>query len=144
MSTIKRFEDLRVWQDARDLVRIIYKESGNNEFGRDFGLRDQIRRAAVSVMSNIAEGFGAGSDAELVRFLGIARRSNSEVRSQAYIALDLGYLSQDRFQVLSEETSLIERQINSFISYLSKSRHHSIKETTTEYSIDLPEGDADS
>jgi four helix bundle protein len=89
MATVKRFEDLHVWQSARELVRMIYEHSGQKEFNRDFGLRDQIRRAAVSVMSNIAEGFNAGSDADFVRFLGYSRRSNSEVQSQAYIALDL-------------------------------------------------------
>jgi four helix bundle protein len=69
MPTVKHFEDLRVWQSARDLVWMVYGDLGLAEFGRDFGLKDQIRRAAVSIMSNIAEGVNAGSDAEFVRFL---------------------------------------------------------------------------
>jgi four helix bundle protein len=137
MTTVKRFEDLHAWQTARELVRMVYEDSGQQEFGRDFGLKDQVRRAAVSVMSNIAEGFNAGTDGEFIRFLSYSRRSNSEVQSQTYIALDLKYISQERFQSLYEKANLIERRINSLISYLAKSRHSSVKEPTAEYSIDL-------
>ena len=138
MTTVKRFEDLRVWQSAHELVRIAYEVSGQQEFGRDFGLKDQIRRAAVSVMSNIAEGFNAGSDAEFVRFLGFARRSNSEVLSQCYIALDMNYISNERFQSIYEKANLIERQINSLITYLSHSKDKAVKEPPAEYVIDIP------
>ena len=138
MTTVKRFEDLRVWQSARELVRIDYEVSRQQEFGRDFGLKDQIRRAAVSVMSNIAEGFNAGSDAEFVRFLGFARRSNSEVLSQCYIALDMNYISKERFQSIYEKANLIERQISSLISYLSHSKNEAVKEPPAEYIIDFP------
>jgi four helix bundle protein len=75
MPTVKRFEDLHIWQLARELVKTVYQDSGEMEFGRDYGLKDQVRRAAVSVMRNFAEGFGTGSDADFVRFLGFARRS---------------------------------------------------------------------
>ncbi len=139
MTTVKRFEDLRVWQSARDLVKCVYEVSGQNEFGRDFGLKDQIRRAAVSVMSNIAEGFNAGSDAEFIRFLGFARRSNSEVQSQCYIALDLQYISKERFQTLHDKANLIERQLNSLISYLAYSMNKAVKEPSAEYTIHLAE-----
>jgi len=138
MTTVKRFEDLRVWQSARELVRIDYEVSRQQEFGRDFGLKDQIRLAAVSVMSNIAEGFNAGSDAEFVRFLGFARRSNSEVLSQCYIALDMNYISKERFQSIYEKANLIERQISSLISYLSHSKNEAVKEPPAEYIIDFP------
>jgi four helix bundle protein len=138
MPTVKRYEDLHVWQSARELVKMVYEDSGQAEFGRDFGLKDQVCRAAVSVMSNIAEGFGAGSDAEFVRFLGFARRSNSELQSQYYIALDLRYISQKRFQTLHEKANLLERQINSLITYLSKSPHHSIKEHPLQYTVYQP------
>ncbi len=137
MTTVKRFEDLHVWQSARELVRMVYEDSGQQEFRRDFGLKDQIRRAAVSVMSNVAEGFNAGSDVEFVRFLGFARRSNSEVQSQCYISLDLNYISKERFQSVYDKANLIERQLNSLISYLAKSRHNAIKEPTVEYTLDL-------
>ena len=114
---------------------MVYEDSEQSGFNRDFGLRDQIRGAAVSVMSNIAEGFNSGSDSEFIKFLGYARRSNSEVQSQAYIALDLNYISQDRFQVLYDKSNLIERQVNSLISYLAKSRHATIKESSPKYTI---------
>ena len=89
-------------------------------------------------MSKIAEGFNTGTDAEFVRFLGFARCSNSEVQSQTYIALNLNYISQDRFHSIYEKANLLERQINSLISYLNKSPHRSIKEPTSQYTINQP------
>ena len=139
MTTITRFEDLHVWQSARELVQMVYEDTGQPEFSRDCGLKDQIQRAAVSVMSNIAEGFNAGSDAEFVRLLGFSRRSNPEVQSQAYIALDLHYISQDHFDSLYPKSNLLERQINSLIAYLAKSRHAAIKEPPTPYTFDQPD-----
>lgn len=88
MATIRRFEDLHAWQSARELTHSIYELTRSGDFAKDFGLRDQIRRAASSVMLNIAEGFDAGSDAEFVRFLGYARRSASETQAGLYTALD--------------------------------------------------------
>jgi len=82
MAAAKRFEELRVWQSARIMVQQVYQITREGSFARDFGLRDQIQRAAVSVMSNIAEGFHAGSNAEFLRFLRYARRSLAEVQSQ--------------------------------------------------------------
>ena len=90
---VRRFEDLIVWQKSRDLSVAIYRVTATGAFFRDYGLRDQIRRAAVSVMSNIAEGFGRYSRSELRQFLSIARGSVSEVRSQLYLARELEYLS---------------------------------------------------
>ncbi len=87
-----RFEDLLVWQRARELTRVIYELTQGGAFARDFGLRDQIRRAAVSVMSNIAEGFERGSDTEFGHFLSIAKGSCGEVRCQLYVASDQGYV----------------------------------------------------
>ena len=89
---VKRFEDLVVWQKSRDLSVAIYRITGTGAFVRDFGLRDQIRRAAVSVMSNIAEGFGRYSRSEMRQFLSISRGSVTEVRSQLYLARELGYI----------------------------------------------------
>src|SRR5689334_12696555 len=96
-----RFEDLMTWQKARVLVARVYEVSRSRGFGRDFELRGQIRRAAVSVMSNVAEGYERGSDREFRRFLRIARGSCGEVRSQLYVALDQGYLQQHEFDDLS-------------------------------------------
>jgi four helix bundle protein len=139
MPAINRFEDLRAWQSARALVRMVCEDSGQADFGRDFGLKDQIRRAAVLIMSNIAEGFNAGSDAEFIRFLGFSRRSNSEVQSQAYIALDLQYISRDHFQSLYEKANLTERRINTQIAYLANSRHAAVKESSSPYLADHPD-----
>jgi four helix bundle protein len=138
MTTVKRFEDLRAWQSARELVRMIYADSGQNDFGRDYGLKDQIRRAAVSVISNIAEGFNGCSDGDFLRFLGYARRSNSEVQSQAYIAMDMHYISPERFQSIYAKANLIERQLNALIAYLAKSRHAAIKEPSAAYNPSNP------
>jgi len=88
---ISKFEELIAWQKSRELVTAIYKVTNGKEFSRDFGLRDQIQRAAVSIMSNIAEGFERAGRAEFHQFLVIAKGSCAEVRSQLYIALDIGY-----------------------------------------------------
>lgn len=110
MAKIERFEDLVAWQKARKMTRQIYDVTKNAEFSKDFGLRDQIRRAGVSVMSNIAEGFERAGRAEFHQFLVIAKGSCAEVRSQLYVALDVGYIPKDIFvqmQMLAEEVSRI-------------------------------------
>jgi four helix bundle protein len=99
MALIKRFEDILARQEARKLVRGIYGITRNGAFGKDFGLRDQIQRASVSIMSNIAEGFDCESHIEFARFLGIARRSAVEVQSLLYVAQDIGFIQEDIFKV---------------------------------------------
>ena len=99
MATIERFEDIKAWQTARDLVSAIYRVSGRGKFEKDFGLRDQIRRASVSVMANITEGFERCSDRKFHRFLYIAKGSAGEVRSHLFVALDLEYLTTDEFSI---------------------------------------------
>ena len=96
-SRIERFEDFIAWQKARALAARIYRVSDEGKFAKDFGLKDQIRRAAVSIMSNIAEGFERGRSAEFHQFLSIAKASCAELRSQLYVALDAGYLDQKIF-----------------------------------------------
>ena len=98
MTAVTRFEDLIAWQEARALVKMIYKITSDGSFSKDFGMRDQIQRAAVSVMTNIAEGFDCESTAEFARFLGIARRSAVEIQSLLYAALDVEYIKQDTFK----------------------------------------------
>ncbi len=98
MALIKRFEDILAWQEARKLTQDVYRISGQETFRRDYGLRDQMRRAAVSAMANIAEGFDCDSKTEFARFLGIARRSAVEVQSLLYVAHDAGYIDQTAFQ----------------------------------------------
>ncbi len=110
MSTVKQFEDLQVWQDARALVKDIYSASEERGFYRDIGLREQIRRAATSTMSNIAEGFERGSRKEFIQFLNIAKGSVGEARSQLYVALDQAYLSETRFNELKEMALALSRR----------------------------------
>ena len=98
MALIKRFEDILAWQEARKLVKDIYQMTRDGAFSKDFGLRDQIQRAAVSVMANIAEGFDCESHVEFARFLGIARRSAVEVQSLLYAAQDIGYINDETFK----------------------------------------------
>lgn len=121
MAKIERFEDLISWQKARELNRLIYKASNNGAFAKDFGLRDQLRRASVSVMSNIAEGFERGGDKEFIQFLSTAKGSSGEVRAQLYAALDQSYLTSAEFKELSERSVEVSRLISGFMTYLRRS-----------------------
>ena len=112
MSTgkIEKFEDLIAWQKARELTKNIYKITRQGEFSKDFGLRDQIRRASVSIMSNLAEGFERGGRSEFHQFLVIAKGSCAELRSHLFVALDADYIDAQTFQrlySLAEETKRI-------------------------------------
>lgn len=122
MPLIKRFEDLETWQAGRELTQLIYSVTDRRPFSRDFGLVDQVRRAAVSVMNNIVEGFDSGSTAEFVKFLGYARRSASEVQSCLYVALDHAYLSQEAFQQTYAKAGEVRNLIGGFIRYLRNGR----------------------
>ena len=107
---IEKFEDLIAWQKARELTKIIYEITSKGAFAKDYGLRDQIRKASVSVMSNIAEGFDRGGRAEFHQFLVIAKGSCAEVRSQLYVALDSNHIDNKTFNnisLLAKETSKI-------------------------------------
>ena len=115
---ISRFEDIQAWQFARELCKMIYQLTGDEKFHRDFGLRDQARRAAVSVMANIAEGFDSHSNPEFVQFLYYALRSASELQSHLYIAQDQGYVSESQFVEAYEEASRVKSMIFRFIDYL--------------------------
>jgi len=119
---IERFEDVRAWQMARELTNLIYDVTESGEFSRDFGLKDQIRRASASIMHNIAEGFDAGSDAEFINFLKYARRSASEVQSELYLATDRRYVTAEQFQLLYDKATEVKKSINAFIAYLRKSK----------------------
>ena len=121
MTSIKNFEDLKAWQKARELAGYVYELTRNEKFSRDFGLRDQVQRAASSVMHNIAEGFESGSDPEFVRFLKMARRSAGEVQSQLYLALDVGYISEEDRQSAHILATEVKRLINGMMTYLRKS-----------------------
>ena len=119
--TIERFEDLVAWQKARALTSKIYAATRIGQFAKDFGLTDQIRRAAVSIGSNIAEGFERGNNKEFVTFLGVAKGSAGEVRSQLYTAYDVGYLSDDEITELVRLSKDVSKLINGLILSLRKS-----------------------
>jgi four helix bundle protein len=118
---IKKFEDIESWKRARRLTNEIYQTTGTGKFARDFGLRDQIRRASISMLSNIAEGFERGGDKEFLQFLAMAKGSCGEVRAQLYIALDQGYLAQEVFDGLSMNAVEIGQLISGFMKYLNNS-----------------------
>src|SRR5215203_6022493 len=118
MAGITRFEDIESWKTARQLTNIVYDMGTQAGFNRDFGLRDQIRRASVSIMSNIAEGFESRTDIQFINYLGHAKASAGEVRSQLYVALDLKYISQEQFNEAYELADKTARQVNRFAAYL--------------------------
>ncbi|HSF82415.1 MAG TPA: four helix bundle protein [Anaerolineales bacterium] len=119
MTTAKRFEELEVWARARDLANMIYDLSDKGTFARDFGLRDQMRRAVISIMSNIAEGFESRTQAQFIEYLGRAKASAGELRSQIYLALDHHYLSQDEFNQVFECAEITSKQLSRFMQYLA-------------------------
>ena len=121
MGGIRSFEDIVAWQLARELVREIYRVTSTGDLKKDYGLRDQVRRASVSIVSNIAEGFERGSDKEFIRFLSYAKGSCGEVRTQLYIAKDLDYLSDSTFQDLREIVVRNGEVISGLIRYLKGS-----------------------
>ncbi len=120
MATISHFREIEGWKTARELTKGIYAASGKGPFARDFPLRDQIRRAAISVMANIAEGFERGGNAEFVQFLSVARGSAGEVEAQLYIALDQDYITREEFSSLEALARSTRRLIAAFIEYLKQ------------------------
>lgn len=127
MASIRRFEDIEAWQKARQLTHAVYQYSAAGVFGTDYALRNQIRRAAVSAMSNIAEGFERGGSSEFVQFLSIAKGSVGEIEAQLYIALDQRYLSDDDFRRLLRLTGATKRLLAGFMKYLKSSEIRGLK-----------------
>ena len=122
---VKFFEDLQVWQDAREFVKSIYEIASLNNFKKDYGLKDQIQRAAVSIMNNISEGYERDNNKEFMNFLGYAKGSAGEVRSMLRAALDLNYISKKEFDKNYSASVSIITQISNFKKYL---RNYTIKE----------------
>lgn len=127
MATIKKFEEIESWKKARELTKQVYRVSKKAPFSSDFSLRDQIRRAAVSVMSNIAEGFDRSGTGEFVQFLATAKGSAAEVRCQLYVALDQNYIDEDEFGNLSSLASDTANIIGGFMNYLRRSSYKGTK-----------------
>ena len=122
MVAIQRFEELEAWKLARALTNDIYDATLVGEFNRDFSLRDQIRRASISIVSNIAEGYERDGDKEFVQFLYIAKGSCGEVRAQLYLAYDRNYLRREQFATLSSKAVQISKVISGLIKYLRQSQ----------------------
>lgn len=123
MPTFDRFENIDAWQAARHLARDVYGITSEGAFRRDFGLRDQMRRSAVSTMSNIAEGFERDGNKEFRQFLSIAKGSCGEVRSQLYIARDVGYLDDQTYERLHKEATRVSELVSGLMRYLRRSNH---------------------
>ena len=115
---IEKFEDIEAWQVGRKLTRKIYEAARVERFARDFGLRDQVQRAAVSIMANIAEGFDSQSNKSFIQFLGYALRSATEVQSHLYVALDQRYVSREVFDDLYQQAVKVKSIIHGFMRYL--------------------------
>jgi len=122
MGKFKSFEEITSWQKARQFNKRIYEVTENQNFKRDFDLVRQIRRASISISSNISEGFERNTDKEFIHFLYIAKASAAEVRSQLYLALDLNYIEKIEFEKLFNDVSDISKLISGFIKYLNDSQ----------------------
>jgi four helix bundle protein len=120
MATIRHFEDIQAWQKARELVQEIYKISSVGRFGKDYGLRDQIQRAAVSAMSNIAEGFARKCRKDFSHFLSFARASAVEVQSLLYVALDVKGMDRSQFDMLYQKSEEVISMTTRLMAYLNK------------------------
>ena len=113
MAKVERFEDIEAWKRSRVLTKKVYDCTKQRGFDKDFGLKDQIRRASVSTMSNIAEGFERGGNQEFLQFLATAKGSSGEVRAQLYVALDQGYISQQQFnEMYKDAESMVQSDPN--------------------------------
>ncbi len=119
---VERFEDLIIWQEARELVKSIYKLTLKRPFKKDFELKDQVQRAEVSIMNNIPEGFERNNNNEFIRFLLISKGSSGELRSLLYTSLYLNYISQSEFEDTYQRTETLSKKISKFIQYLDTNR----------------------
>ena len=138
MAKIERFEDLECWKSALELTRVIYQHSNKGRFARDFGLRDQMRRAAVSVLSNIAEGFESHTRPLFIEYLSRAKASCGEFRAQCYVAFDAGYIEQADFVQICALAEKCSRQISNFINYLKQDTRYKVSEPKEPYELYEP------
>ena len=134
MTTILKFEDIESWQNAREITSLVYNFTKHEQFARDFGVCDQMRRSAVSIMSNIAEGFESRTKILFKDYLGSAKASAGELRAQAYVAHDNGYINQEEFSKLYELCDKCSRQIARFIDYLIH-QPHAVRDDGIEYNV---------
>jgi four helix bundle protein len=136
MPTITRFEEIEAWQTARKLTKLVYPMTDEGKISRDFGLKGQVRRTSISVMSNIAEGFKSQTQALFIRYSGIAKASAGEVRSQLYVSRDMNYLTEEQFSGLFQMAEKASRQISRFISYLeTHPQSHHVRDDSAVYEV---------
>ena len=121
MATFRSFVDIDAWQKARELTCLVYVATRSGAFSKDFALRDQVRRASISIMANIAEGFGRSGLGEFIQFLAVAKGSACEVISNLYVALDQGYVSYREFEDLNEPAEKTLHLIGGLMKYLQQS-----------------------
>ena len=121
MGKIQKFEDILAWQKARELTREVYAHSKTGAFAKDFGLKDQIQRASVSIMGNVAEGYDRGGDKEFIQFLSVSKCSCGEVKSHLYVALDHQYINPIQFNQLYNSADEVGRLLGGFMAYLKQS-----------------------
>jgi len=121
MNKIERFEDIESWKVSRELTNDVYRVTSAGAFARDFGLKDQMRRASVSILSNIAEGFERTGNKEFVQFLAVARGSCGELRAQLYVALDQSYITEEQFGFLSQKAVSASQLLSGLIKYVQES-----------------------
>jgi four helix bundle protein len=122
MATIKRFEDLECWKEARMFVQLIYNLTKKESFSKDYRIVSQIRDSAVSTMANIAEGFHRNSNKDFLRFLDYSRASIAETLSHSYVALDQGYINDIEMTQVKEKAEVVWKLVNSFIKYLNNNK----------------------
>ena len=136
MPTITRFEEIEAWQTSRELTRMVYALTEQGQVAKDFGLKNQIQRASVSVMSNIAEGFESRTQAQFLEYLGRSKAPAGEVRCQLYVALDLNYLTQEQFKQVFDLADKSSRQIARFMDYLeTHPQSRRVREEGSEYEV---------
>lgn len=121
MARIEKFEDIDSWKAAREATKLVYAASSSGMFAKDFALCNQIRRASVSILSNIAEGFERDGNKEFLQFLAVAKGSCGEVRAQLYVALDQKYIDEKQFAEISNKLAETSRLISGFMKYLQQS-----------------------
>ena len=137
MATVERFEDLEVWNLAREVALTIYNLTLINSFTNDFELKGQIRKSSGSAMDNISEGFERGGRREFIQLIGIAKGSAGEMRSQLYRALDRNHLSEEKFSELMDKVTMLSRKLSSLITYLKNSNYKGFKFNENE--VDYPQ-----
>ncbi len=135
MAKISSFEELEVWRKAVELCELVYTQTNNSSLNKDFALRDQLRKSAISIPSNIAEGFEREGNNQFIYFLVIAKGSCGELRTQLYLTNKIGYINEKTHELLKEKCIIISKQLSNFIKYLKSTQQNSSKPLSLKPSI---------